>query len=62
MAVKCVCIGILFENEVCLQVVITVGITIVLLWVVAPCTVLFTDKCTASLVKDQYSAVYSLAS
>ena len=41
---------------------ITVWNGIDVLWVEAPCTVLFTGKCTALLLGNQYSTVYSLAS
>jgi len=52
----------MFYNNLFQQPLITLWNGIDLLWVEAPCTVLFADKCTASLVGNQYSAVYFLAS
>jgi hypothetical protein len=46
----------------CWQFVMTVWISIGLLWVVTACTVLFADRCTASLVENQYSTGHSLMS
>ena len=52
----------MFENDLYDEPVITLCNGIGLLWFEAPHAVLFADKCTASLVGNQHSAVYSLSS
>jgi len=41
----------MFGNDLCSEPVITLWNGIDLLWVEAPCTVLFADKCSVSLVE-----------
>jgi len=48
---SCVYIASIFQNDLCHETLITVCFSTDLLWVEAPCTVLFADKCAVSLVE-----------